>query len=76
MESTVNDVLDFRKLEERTMVLYPAPEPLAAFVDGVCRQCRSFIREDVEVAYRVVPAGATACFDGRRVFQILMNGLR
>ncbi len=72
----MNDVLDFRKLDEHTLVLSPAPEDVTAFVDRVCRQCRSFIREDVALMYRVAPVGVVASFDARRLFQILMNGLR
>ncbi len=76
MESTVNDVLVFRQLDEHALRMELTLQPLAPFIARVCRQCRSFVSKTVALTYRVVPEGAVVAFDARRLFQMLMNGLR
>lgn len=72
----MNDVLDFRRLDENTLALTFGCEVLQAFVDRSCRQCRAFVPDGMTLKYRVVPSGAVVEMDGRRVFQILMNAVR
>ncbi len=76
MEGTVNDVLDFKKLDTGMFNAAPKPVRLAALIDDVCRQCRAFLLPDVEFGYRVAPDDAVVSIDSRRVFQIITNGLR
>ena len=76
MEGTVNDVLDFRKLDANMFVMNRKPTQLLALIDSVCRHCRSFLPRVVEFGYRVTPPEAEVMIDSRRVFQIITNGLR
>ncbi len=76
MEGTVNDVLDFRKLDASMFAMVRKPTSLATLIDNVCRHCRSFLAHGVEFGYRVTPQDAVVMLDPRRVFQIVMNGLR
>ena len=76
MEGTVNDVLDFRKLDANMFVMNRKPTPLCGLIDSVCRHCRSFLPRCVTFGYRVVPTDAVVMVDARRVFQIITNGLR
>ncbi len=76
MEGTVNDVLDFRKLDAEMFVMNRKPTALLTLIDSVCRHCRPFLPRCVEFGYRVHPRTATVMVDPRRVFQIITNGLR
>jgi len=76
MECTVNDVLDFRKLDANLFQMSPRAVDVGALVDRVCRHCRPFLLPCVGLQYRVLPAGARVMLDPRRVYQILINGLR
>ena len=70
MEGTVNDVLDFRKLDAGMFVLNRKPTALSPLIDSVCRHCRPFMRPDVHFGYSVTPADAELMLDPRRVFQV------
>ena len=76
MEGTVNDVLDFRKLDSGMFKTAPKPVQLLSLMDDVCRHCRPFLAHHVEMGYRVSPPDAVVLVDSRRVFQIITNGLR
>ena len=52
------------------------PVRLADVVDSVCRHSRAFLKTDVQFGYRVVPADAVVMLDSRRMYQIVINGLR
>ena len=75
MESTVNDVLDFRKLDENMFTFSRVPESVSDVVDSVCRHCRAYLSPEVQFGYRVSPPNARAMIDKRRMFQIIVNGL-
>ena len=75
MESTVNDVLDFRKLDENMFTFSRVPESVSDVVDSVCRHCRGYLSPGVQFGYRVSPPNARAMIDKRRMFQIIVNGL-
>jgi signal transduction histidine kinase len=76
MECTVNDVLDFRKLDANLFKMSPQRVDVGAVVDSICRHCRSFLLPNVDLQYRVLPRGAWASVDARRLHQIVVNGLR
>ena len=76
MEGTVNDVLDFRKLESNMFTMNRRVVSLRDLIDNVCRHCRSFLSNGVELQYLVYPSDAMVNVDSRRVFQIITNGLR
>jgi signal transduction histidine kinase len=76
MECTVNDVLDFRKLDANLFTMSPKAVDLSTLLDRVCRHCRPFLLPSVGLQYRVVPPGAYLMLDPRRVHQIIINGLR
>ena len=75
MEATVNDVLDFRKLDAQMFVMAPKPVQLRMLVDSICRSSRPFLKNSVQLGYRVTPKDAVAMVDHRRMFQIIINGL-
>jgi signal transduction histidine kinase len=77
MESTVNDVLVLRQLDQHYLVPEVESCDLGRLVATTCQGCRAFFRDDVALAYRVVaPQGAVVMMDGRRLAQILVNVLR
>ena len=76
MEGTVNDVLDFRKLDANMFVMARKETLLLSLIDSVCRHCRPFLPRSVEFGYRVSPPNAEVMIDSRRMFQIITNGLR
>ncbi len=77
MESTVNDVLVLRQLDQHYLVPEVESFDLGRLVATTCQGCRAFFRDDVALAYRVVaPQGAVVMMDGRRLAQILVNVLR
>lgn len=76
MEGTVNDVLDFRKLESSMFKMSLAPVSLTQLIHSVCRHCRSFLAREVTLAYTIVPNDDMLMLDGRRVFQIITNGFK
>ena len=76
MECTVNDVLDFRKLDANLFKMSSKEVDVSAVVSRICHHCRSFLLPTVGLQYRVVPAEARACIDARRLHQIVVNGLR
>jgi hypothetical protein len=54
----------------------PQPVALSPLLDRMCRHCRSFLLPSVGMQYRVLPPGAVALVDSRRLFQIVINGIR
>jgi hypothetical protein len=76
MVGTVNDVLDFRKLDAGMFQMNCKPATLALLISSACRHCRSFLPTTVEFGFRVTPPEAEVVVDSRRVFQIITNGLR
>ena len=76
MECTVNDVLDFRKLDANLFKMCNKEVDVSAVVSRICHHCRSFLLPTVGLQYRVVPGEARACIDARRLHQIVVNGLR
>ena len=68
MEGTINDVLDFRRLDDNTFVLHPKTTDMRDLVDRVCRHCRPFVAKGVELGYRVSTPGAVVSVDPRRLF--------
>jgi hypothetical protein len=69
-------VLDFRKLDADLFAMSPSPVEVASWIATACRHCRSFLRAEVGLRFRVTPADARAMLDSRRVIQIITNGLR
>ena len=75
MEATVNDVLDFRKLDAQMFVMNRTAVSLRTMVDSICRHARAFLKSNVQLGYRVTPPDAEVMLDQRRMFQIIINGL-
>jgi signal transduction histidine kinase len=82
MEGTVNDVLDFRKLDANLFSMSPKPVDVSQLLQDACHNCRSFLAPHVALRYRVVTGGSVesptglVMLDARRVHQIVTNGLR
>ena len=75
MESTVNDVLDFKKLDADMFSMTRKPVVVRDMMEGVCRHGRAFLKPSVQLGYRVTPPDAMGMIDDRRMFQIIINGL-
>ena len=76
MEGTVNDVLDFRKLDANLFTMALKPVDLGRLLHDVCQDCRAFLAPHVQLEYRVTSTASALMLDARRVHQILTNGLR
>jgi signal transduction histidine kinase len=76
MECTVNDVLDFRKLDANLFLMSVKPVHVAPLMEGICKHCRPLLLGSVGLQFRVQPPDARALLDPRRLHQILINGIR
>lgn len=53
-----------------------APVDVKVTINDICRSCVAFLEPNVGLKFRVVPEGARAMMDSRRVAQIIINALR
>ena len=70
-----SQVLDFRKLNAN-FAMTLAPVDVKVTINDICRSCVAFLEPNVGLKFRVVPEGARAMMDSRRLAQIIINALR
>ncbi len=76
LQCTINDVLDFRQLDQGLMMLRPEPVAVGDLVSSTLAHCRSFFLPSIDMDFCVAPPDATIMADRRRLVQVLANCLR
>ena len=76
MQSTVNDVLDFRKLNDGRFSYTPQAGDVHTALVATVRRGRTFVASGVDYCYSIPDVGCMVYMDRMRVMQILTNGVR
>ena len=77
VEATMTDLNDFRVLDARApMIDSRSSMALRSLLNAAAKYFRSMLPSGVQFGYRVSPGNAFATVDGKRLLQIIANGIR